>query len=270
MSEHSFSATHSCLFFFNSYRGKAGYVPSMYLQPYNYPHICMTAQLQDFHASPQLQLPSSGLKQSHELSHSQGNLLQLPPVRSPSPSLLQPDKKQRSHSLTILPEQPPAQPAARTSATNVATTPTSAKHVHPPVIKVEMDGQEEYGRILSTGSERSLGSDSSDSSDFSFSDDFSSSSASSCFNLSHSANDEQLRFSRTPPPTVSNHLSPTSCPGKKIMSSVSDPHLYKGPTAPKVPPRPQAQEILTRCSSVTRKNATRGNVSATQTEICSR
>lgn len=249
---------------FYSYNGKAGYVPAMYLQRYNYPHIRMTAHLQDCHASTQLQLPCSGLKQSNQLSRSQGNLLQLPSGRSPSPSLLQPDKKERSHSLTILSEQPPAQP--RTYAANIATTPTSARHAHPPVIKVEMDGQEEHGRVMSTGSERSLGSDSSDS--FDFGDDLSSSSASSCFNLSHSANAGQLRFSRTPPPT--HHLSPTSCPGQPMTSSVSDPHLYKGPTAPPVPPRPQAQEILARCSSVTRKNASRGNVSATQTEICSR
>lgn len=273
ISEWALVFIHILLSFFspNSYSGKAGYVPAMYLQPYNYPHIRMTVQLQDFQAPTQLQLPSSGLKQSHQLSRSQGNLLQLPSARSPSPSLLQPDKKQRSHSLTILPEQPPLQPAARVPATNVATTPFTAKHAHPPVIKVEMDGQEEHGRTLSTGSERCLGSDSSDSIDLSFSDDLSCSSASSCFSLSHSANDEQLRFSRTPPPTVSNHLSPTSYPGKKITPSASDPHLYKGSTAPKVPPRPRAQEIHTRCSSVTRKNASKVNVSAAaQTEILSR
>lgn len=239
----------------------------MYLQLYNYPHVRMTAQLQERRASAQLQLqlPSPGLQQSQQLSRSQGNLLQLPSARAPSPSLHQADKKQRSHSLTTLSEQPPAQPAARTSASNAVTTPTSAKHVPLPAIKVEMDGQEGHGRILSAGSERSLGSyssDSSDRSDLSFGDDLS-------LNLSHSANDERLRFSRTPPPMVSNHLSPTSCP-KKITPSVSDPSLFKGPTAPKVPPRPRAQEILTRCSTVTRKNASRGNLSPTHTEILSR
>uniref|UniRef100_H3DKX9 NADPH oxidase organizer 1a n=1 Tax=Tetraodon nigroviridis TaxID=99883 RepID=H3DKX9_TETNG len=36
------------------------------------------------------------------------------------------------------------------------------------------------------------------------------------------------------------------------------PPVIRGPGTPKVPPRPQAQEILTRCTTITRKNASRG------------
>ncbi|XP_051243671.1 NADPH oxidase organizer 1 [Dicentrarchus labrax] len=258
------------------YNDKAGYIPTMYLQPYRYPHIRMGADHQARRASSPLQVPSLSLEQqSHQFSHSQGNLLQLPPGRSSSPRPLQADSRQRSHSLNVLSEQLPAQPAAsttasaaRASAATVPDTPTTGMLSPPPTIMVEMDGDEEqHGRSLTADSDGSL---SSNSSDFSFSDDLSSSSASSTFNLSHSANDEQLRLSRTPPPMVSNRLSPSSGQEGKMMPSVSDPNLYKGPTTPKVPPRPRAQEILTRCTTVTRKNATKGTRSPTQTEILSR
>ncbi|XP_073350557.1 NADPH oxidase organizer 1a [Pagrus major] len=247
------------------YKGKAGYIPTMYLQPYNYPHIRMTANHQDLRApSPNLE------QQSQQFSHSQGNLLVLPPARSSSPRPLQPDSKQKSRSLNILSEQPPAQPAARTTAyvANVTTSPTTAQQLPPPTIMVEMDGDDDQrDRSPTEGSEVTYESD---SSDFSFSSDLSSSTASSTFNLSASANEEQLRLSRTPEPTSSNRLSPTSGQEGKMMPSVSDPNLYKGPRTPKVPPRPRAQEILTRCTTVTRKNAARGSPSPTQNMILSR
>lgn len=128
---------------------------------------------------------------------------------------------------------------------------------------------------LRADSEGSLMSDSTD-----FSDELNSSwASSSSFNLSYnedqlhlsrSYNEDRMRFSRTPPPMVSNRLSPTTGLEGKMMPSVSDPNLYKGPTTPKVPPRPRAQEILTRCTTVTRKNAAKGGLSPTQTEIMSR
>lgn len=250
---------------FNRYKGKTGYIPTMYLQPYNYPHIRMTTSSLDPRApSPNLE------QQSQQFSHSHGNMLQLPPARSSSPRQLQPDTKQKSRSLNILPEQAPAQPAARTVAyvADVTNSPTSPQSLTPPTIMVEMDGNDdERGRTLTQSSE---GSFDSDSSEFSFSDDLSSSSASSILNLSASATEEPLRLCRTPEPMSSNRLSPTSGQERKMIPSVSDPNLYKGPRTPKVPPRPRAQEILTRCTTITRKNAARGSPSPTQSEILSR
>lgn len=246
--------------FLNRYKGKSGYIPTMFLQPYNYPHIRMTAHS----PSPtphQLTVPSSTLDRSQQLSRSQGNLLQLPPSRSPSPRPLQPDSKQRSHSLNVLSEPPPARPAANAAA-------AAAQHTPPPTIMVETEDQEE--RRGPGMRAESVGSFASSSTDFSFSDDFTSSSASSSINLSPSANDEMLRLSRTPPPMATNRLSPLSVPDGRMIPSVSDPNLYKGPTTPKVPPRPRAQEILTRCTTITRKNAAKGGVSPTHTEIMSR
>lgn len=242
----------------------------MYLQPYVHPHIRMTAHHQDRRSSSSSSqfLSPSLEQQSNRLSHSQGNLLQIPPAKSSSPRPAKPYSQQRSHSLEIHAENPPAQPAGKNAApaTNAATSPKTAKRTAPPTIMVEMDGEEEKrGIILRAHSE---GSDSSDSSD----DLNSSWASSSSFNLSQSYNEEQLRYSRTPPPPTmaNNRLNPTSGPHGKIMiPSVSDPNLYKGPTTPKVPPRPRVQEILTRCTTVTRKNANKGALSHTQTEITS-
>ncbi|XP_062295160.1 NADPH oxidase organizer 1a [Scomber scombrus] len=244
-----------------SYNGKVGYIPTMYLQPYNYPHIRMTAQHQHNRASS----PSSLLTpQSQQLSRSQGNLL-LPPASPTSPNTLQPGM-QRSHSLSVLSEKPPL--STSSSAARADTKPPTKKNAPPPMIKVEMDGEEqeqEQEWNLPTDDD-SFMSDS----DFSLSDDLSSSSASSFVNLSLGANDERLRLSHTPPPMGGNHLSPTTGREGKMLPSVSDPNLYKGPTTPKVPPRPRAQDILTRCTTITRKNAARGSPSPSPTEILSR
>ncbi|XP_031728096.1 NADPH oxidase organizer 1a [Anarrhichthys ocellatus] len=277
------------------YNNKAGYIPTMYLQPYNLPHIRMTAHHRNRRASSPTPTPTLEL-QSNQLSLSQGNLLQLPPIRSSSPNLqlppirpsspnlqlppiissspnlqlppirpstpspLQPRRQQRLTSLDILPEEPHFQPPA-------ATSPTTAKYVPPPTIMLEMDGKQEKREMSPRAdSEESFLSDSD------FSDELNSSWASSSsfnLNLSQSYNGEQLRLSRTPSPMASNHLSPTSIPEGRMMPSISDPNLYKGPITPKVPPRPRAQDILTRCTTITRKNATKGSLSPTQIEIMS-
>ncbi|KAM6966803.1 NADPH oxidase organizer 1a [Tautogolabrus adspersus] len=249
------------------YNGKAGYIPTMYLQPYNYPHIRLSPH-QDFRRpSSPLQVPSLE-QQSHQFSNSQGNLLLLSPVSSSSPNQ---HDKQRSHSLNILSDNLPPPPARITtpnppSAARVAITTTPTKAPPPPAIMVEMDDT----KSARSWRDESVGSFSSDSSDFSFDDDLNSSSASSIMALSPTSNDDQLRLSRTPPPPTRNRLSPTSGQEGRLMPSVSDPNLFKGPTTPKVPPRPRTQEILTRCTTVTRKNAARGDASPIPPEILSR
>ncbi|XP_016345233.1 NADPH oxidase organizer 1-like [Sinocyclocheilus anshuiensis] len=93
----------------------------------------------------------------------------------------------------------------------------------------------------------------------SLSDDSKAFSDQSSFSGSDSLNcldsEEHLRQSRTPTPDSSGSLSPESAgEGKMIGSS-----LNKMPSTPKIPPRPQAQEILKRCTTVTRKNLQRTN-----------
>ncbi|XP_072224567.1 NADPH oxidase organizer 1a [Leuresthes tenuis] len=233
------------------YKGKTGYVPAMCLQPYSYPHVHMTSQSQHLQNFSPFLSPTPSLQQQSQHSHSQGNLLQLPGARSSSLTPTQAERTQRSHSLTGWSEVPQILPSQsrHASVTNNAPPAAPAKQASPPAIMVEMEEDgERSGSTLTVVTEESFGSDS-------FSDEFSSSSDESSLNLSYSANDEQLSRSRMPPPNAANYLSPTSITEGKLVPSVSDPNLYKGPTTPKVPPRPQTQEILTRCSTVTRKNA---------------
>ncbi|XP_074513319.1 NADPH oxidase organizer 1-like [Sebastes fasciatus] len=238
------------------YSGKAGYIPTMYLQLYNNPHMRMPAH-HDYRRA------SSPIIQSDQLSLSHGNLLHPSPVRSSTPSQHQPNRKPRSYSIDIMSEQLPVRPASSHAykPASILTSRTTGKLTPPPTNMVEIY-REERRRAMSPGadSEESNVSDSSGSSD----DLNSSWASSSSFNLSQSYNEEQMRLSRTPPPTLNNYLSPTS-PQGKMIPSVSDLNL----TTPKVPPRPHAQEILTRCSSITRKNASRGRLSPSQTEIMS-
>ncbi|XP_034047309.1 NADPH oxidase organizer 1a [Thalassophryne amazonica] len=236
------------------YNGKAGYIPTMYLQPYSHPHLRM-APIRDRLSPTQFHVPVSNL--SNQLSRSQGNLLEPQPVSPSSPNQLQPQK--RSRSLEMLSELPPTKPAAKTALTpKNRPTPSTENLAQPlPTIKVEMD-EGTVENSMTIDSEGSFGSFDSDSTDFSLSDDLSSSSASSVLNLSYDAAYKRLQVSRTPPPpTTTSLLSPSSAE-VKLTPSVSDPNLYKGPKAPKVPPRPQTQEILTRCTTITRKNASRG------------
>lgn len=234
----------------------------MSLQPYKHPQIRMNDGQRGTPAAATASL--SGFQQrSNQLSSSQVNLLQLPPAnRSPSPQQ-QPhaDGRQRSRSLNTMLEPPPAQPPR-------ASTPPHPKQAPPPTITVEMDGAADRGRSPTVDSEGSYLSDSTDFS-FSDSDELQSSRGSSSLNLSVSSNGAELLRSRTPPPTASKHLSP-SVPDSRMNASVSDPNIYKGPLTPKVPPRPQAREILARCTTITRKNASRGSPVPTQTEMLSR
>lgn len=242
------------------HNGKVGYVPSLNLQPTTYPHIQLMPQRN-------AQTPSSLLAPSAPLHHSRssGNLPRLHNSRPTSPSQIPAESFHRSQSLNRLSEEIYAQPTASHSlqARKHSPTPPSTIQAPPPVIMVQSDEDDEQsGRIIREESVDSFESDS-------FSDDGLSMSCGSSLSLSYGANNEQLRLSRTPPPMTSNHLSPTSNPEGTLPPSVSDPNLYKGPRFPKVPPRPQAQEILTRCTSVTRKNVTKNNLSPTATEVAS-
>ncbi|XP_061567254.1 NADPH oxidase organizer 1a [Cololabis saira] len=238
--------------------GKVGYIPSMYLKPCSYPHIRRTSQHQDLLSSSTLNLPSLSLQEQSHHSRSQGNLLEIRPVRSSSLIPLDAEKIRRFRSWNELSEQPHARPAGST-ADSMTTKPAPVQQGPPPAIMVEMD-EEDSGRNLTADSGDSFGSDS-------ISDEFSSSDTGSSLNLT--ASEDGLRLSRTPPPKAVDHLSPTSYQEGRLLPSVSDPNLYKGPKTPTVPPRPRPQDILARCGTVTRKKAARRAQSPTKTEISS-
>ncbi|CAG5897726.1 unnamed protein product [Menidia menidia] len=245
------------------HREKEGYIPAMCLQPYSSPQILMTSHQVSRSSSPFL-FPSAGLQQQSQQSRSQGNLLQLLPVRSPSPSPVPAGRTQRALSLTGL-SQVPRAPALESNRAPGQTRVASAvpgQQAPPPAIMV--DGEEGFGP-MAAGAEDSFESSS-------FSDELGSLSDESSLNLAFGADEERLRLSRTPPPTgaAAAHLSPAAAAEGRLLPSVSDPSLFQRPSSPRVPPRPQAQDILTRCSTVTRKNVAKGSASPTQTEITGR
>ncbi|KAL1277652.1 hypothetical protein QQF64_024325 [Cirrhinus molitorella] len=201
------------------YNRKAGFVPSMYLQPYNNPRIHLMPAKREITSSTldlaQLQRPGEKFLQvsSRELSRSQGNLGLLESTLD----------KQMSRSMSRLPD-------ARTTRQT------------PPSVRVE---------FVENGQQSSLSDDSEE-----FSDD---SSFSGSDSLNRSDTEEKIRRSRTPTPISSGSLSPESAGEGKMIGSRSDPSLNKMPSTPKIPPRPHAQEILKRCTTVTRKNLQRTN-----------
>ncbi|XP_036069168.1 NADPH oxidase organizer 1a [Oryzias melastigma] len=238
-----------------SNKGKVGYIPAMYLQPYNHPKVHMAPLQHDRQRSASVFTPALDLQQQSHHSRSHGNLLQLPLTRTPAPNRIEEGNMQRSHSMSVLQEsQPSEDQAVRPANHSPTTTPT----IHsPPIIMVETEGQKRFS--ISANSEETLDWDS-----------FSDGSSSSSVSLTPGADDRAPYLSRTPPPLMNTYLSPTSNTEVRLTPSVSDPSLYKVPTSPKVPPRPQAREILSRCTTVTRKNADRGNVSPVPSEIVSR
>ncbi|KAL7860469.1 hypothetical protein AOLI_G00168180 [Acnodon oligacanthus] len=210
------------------YNSKTGYVPSMYLQPYNNPQARMVIAERENRGSllnlAELQNPG------HELSRSQDNLLQL------SGNGLRLASKTKSRSMDVIPH-PQASPVAKRVA---------------PTIQVQ-PAEEGRDRSLSRGSEGS---------ETGFSDDSSSSG-----NESLSTSRSDIQQSHTP--IVTERLRPSSANGGRLTASTSDPNMFKLPSTPKIPPRPQAQEILKRCTTITRKNASKHQQSP-QLEVYSR
>lgn len=228
------------------YKGKAGYIPSVYLRPYNYPHIHLTPSHTERPNTPHLQIPSLG----QQFSRSQENLLARPSSRPSSPRLLQPESKLKSRSLNVLDANTPTPSIVVPSYNRNHSNGSARPHV-PPTITVQMDDDDddEEDRRLGNYSQGSFDSES----DYSF-DELSMSYGSSSLNLD--VTEDQHRHSYSPQPPRRTLLSPTMAP--RLMPSISDPNLYKSPASPTIPPRPKPQQIMSRCTTITRKNATKG------------
>ncbi|KAJ7989739.1 hypothetical protein DPEC_G00307650 [Dallia pectoralis] len=231
------------------YKGQTGYIPAMFLQPYNSPLLRLDALHQNLNSSSlnlsNLQVPgSSQLEAGHSvnLGRSQGSLLQLP--ASGYPTADQPIKK--AHSLNALSELRPCPPPP---VIVTPPAPTRNDPVSTGVNKVDA----ELGwrtRSLSVGSEDSEGSD---FSDFSLSQ----SSCNSSLNLRPGEMDERMQESSRTPPPESDASERGGAP-----RSPSESNLFKvPPSMPPVPPRPKQQEILTRCTTVTRRKASKDSLS---------
>ena len=256
------------------HNSETGYVPVMYLQPYNNPLGRLVTLQQDLRGSnlPQatLQVPGPSLaRQSQEHSRSQSNLLQPSGLKPFSTNHLHPAIKNMSRSLNVLSEPHP-EPRPKHHPEPCPQTISTMGQQAPTIMVVEDVEGDRRGRSLTASSYDSQGSQ--DSND-SLGSDFSSCCCGSSLNLSSGNMDEALRLSRTLPPMVMDHLSPDGNGGLqtkgKITASRSDPNLFKMPTTPRVPPRPREHEILSRCTTVTRKNVSKAKVLPVPTEIAS-
>ncbi|XP_015215574.2 NADPH oxidase organizer 1b [Lepisosteus oculatus] len=191
----------------SSYKGRAGYVPSMYLQPYRSPPLGFRS-LAPAHRQ--------GLSRSQELLRPAQSAAAVPPMGTA-------DRKKWC-SLDVLSDPRPGP---------------------VPTITVEAEREEPGSRKDSLSGDSELGCS---SESFSSSSEFLGASLSDAPGL--------LGRSRTPQALVADRQSPDSgAPEQSLSSSSSEPNLYKPPSAPRVPPRPKAQEILTRCTTITCKAA---------------
>ncbi|XP_037611512.1 NADPH oxidase organizer 1-like isoform X1 [Sebastes umbrosus] len=213
------------------FNGKLGYIPSMNLQPYNNPRAGLYSLQRKLHSStlnlatsrePQASRPSSINKENSPQQGSAGQSRGEPSV---------PGRLHKARSLDVL------------SETWSQT-------------QMERDASTADGRARSISNT----SNTSESSDASTEISFSSSSESS-----PSLREEEQRESHTgspaasPQPSISPDLILSDRCGSNTSSDSSGSVSSKGSEtasmAPRVPPRPKTEEILTRCTTMTRKAA---------------
>lgn len=182
------------------FNGKAGYIPSMYLQLYSNPRAGLY-NLRKHHSSTLNLATSRGLEDSPMSSNNSDNSRQLG-----ERSTILPARLHKARSLDILAE---------------SWTP----------VHLDRDASDDIR-------ERSV----SRTSQFSSSSEFSSSSK-----------DENQTGSSSPDESLSN--DECSSVSSDSAGPVGSKDSERSSSVPRVPPRPKTQEILTRCSTMTRKAA---------------
>ncbi|MBN3280020.1 NOXO1 oxidase, partial [Polyodon spathula] len=208
------------------YNGKAGYVPSMYLQPYKNPHQKYQIQSINLYRPAS---PTGNLRtvKNLQLSHSQISLQPCPVVKGK----LQPLDRQKSRSLSCI--LPPAITINDYDASSSSKTESKID---------SLSDSSEESLNFSSCSNSSRNSLVSPESDF--------------LSVNPAVMAEQLRRSRTPPAMITHRRdSDYVSEAEQLPNSNSDPNLYKSSSMPKVPPRPKVQEILSRCTTITKKAA---------------
>ncbi|XP_070782998.1 NADPH oxidase organizer 1b [Enoplosus armatus] len=190
------------------FNGKAGYIPSMYLQPYNNPRAGLYSLQRKLHSSTLNLATSREAQASYPPSINEENSPQLHPAgQSRGEPSVPSGRLHKAQSLDILSE-------------------------------TWSQVQTERGASVPDGRTRSM---SNTSTELSFSG-FSSSSDSSS-----SLKEEAQHQRHQPDASDSERSSPDL--------SLSDRCSEAASVAPRVPPRPKTEEILTRCTTMTRKAA---------------
>ncbi|XP_070708377.1 uncharacterized protein [Pempheris klunzingeri] len=188
------------------FNGKVGYIPSMYLQPYNNPRAGLYSLQKKLHSST----------------------LNLATSREP----------QASHPPSIAEENSPGQSRGESQ------TPGRLHKAQSLDVLSETWSQPKMDASPSDSRTRRRSNTSNASTELSFSGLSSSSESSS--SLKEEAQQHGGRSSRP-------HISPSDRRGSNTSSESSGSATSRG--APRVPPRPKTEEILSRCTTMTRKAA---------------
>ncbi|KAM9426136.1 NADPH oxidase organizer 1b [Pholidichthys leucotaenia] len=205
------------------FNGKAGYIPSMYLQPYNNPRSGLYGMQKRLHSSTLNLASTSGDHQApYPPSTNEENI---PQRGAAGPSRHNPTAPARLHkarSLDVLAEPWPQIQAEGEPSTSDSRT-----------------------RSMSKMSTDSIFSELSSSSD---------SSSSLRDEAAHRRSSHQAgSLQSSPEPSLSEIQSFNS--GSESSGSIKSKVSDTSPATPRVPPRPKTEEILTRCTTMTRKAA---------------
>ncbi|XP_067432708.1 NADPH oxidase organizer 1-like [Thunnus thynnus] len=216
------------------FNGKAGYIPSMYLQPYNNPRAGLYSLQRKLHSSTLNLLTSTEPQASYPHSTTEDNSTPQDSAGQSSGDANVSGRLQKARSLDVLSE-------------------TRSQTALP--------AQAEQDTTTSESRARSMSSTSTESSFSSFSSGSESSS---------SSNGKVQRQKRTGRPAASHQSnvsdsgssSPDLSLSDRRSSNTSSVSTGSSSVTPRMPPRPKTEEILTRCTTITRKAAL-----ATKTQI---
>nr|XP_046234160.1 NADPH oxidase organizer 1-like [Scatophagus argus] len=201
------------------FNGKTGYIPSMYLQPYNNPRTGFYSLQRNLHSSTLNLATTREPQASYQSNINEEINLQLDSADQPRPA---PGRLHKAQSLDVLSDG-----WLRTQMERGAST--SDSHAHS---------------MINTSRESSFSGLSSNSD--------------SSSNFKEEA--QQLRRQpsvnksgrRSPDPSLCSRTSSTNSEGSESFTSDSS---ETASVTPRVPPRPKTEEILTRCTTMTRKAA---------------
>ncbi|KAJ7984702.1 hypothetical protein DPEC_G00357490 [Dallia pectoralis] len=233
------------------YNGRAGYIPSMYLQPSNYPCAGLhTLQSKLYSSSLCLATQMNSASLDHESSVSsfaptrhEKTELQQRTTSQPMSNQRRPSRLQKSCSLELLSETLPRR-TAQIDEEDLTSGPCPSSRNN------RLTGVDSFDSDISSSGSESLG-------------------GSVKVSSSSSSEDEPQRLSQSPQ-TSNNHGESSSSPTESFSPSTqSEAGSCK---MPMVPPRPKVHEILTRCTTVTRKAALafRVNLVSEQDDLQSR
>ncbi|XP_036937415.1 NADPH oxidase organizer 1-like [Acanthopagrus latus] len=197
------------------FNNKGGYIPSMYLQPYNNPRAGLFSLQRKLHSSTLNLATSAGLQASRSASTSEENSPRMDPA---GPSRGVPGRLHKARSLDVL------------SETRSQT-------------QIEGDPSTSDGRTRSMSNTSSEGSFSSLSSD-----------SESTQSLKEEAR-PNIGGSGRSTPADSFPERRSSSASSESSGSVTSRGSETASNAPRVPPRPKTEEILNRCTTMTRKAA---------------